>query len=179
MHEITYNEMFVMFFIHKDRKRRAVSFSAIDNQRIELFPEYMSLHGVIFGGVILDIVDEYVKKVAEKHSDVKCEISAINCIRFFSQIKRDDILVCRASVNRVWDKSLEVGVKVIAEDFRSLDKRHVFSAYFTFEGILEDNKFLPFLFVENKEQKRRYVDAQKRKDKIHKVQKVFSDNLNS
>lgn len=159
-----------MFILERAREGRPVSFSAIENERIKLFEEQMSLYGVVYGGRILEIVEGYAKRVAEKHSDVKCFTSGIDFVRFYSPAKRGDILILKSSVNRAWHFSLEVGVKVLAEDFRSLEQKHILSAYFTFQARDENNKpiLISKLITENDEQKRRYDEAQKRRSKNRK-----------
>jgi acyl-CoA hydrolase len=159
-----------MIAIQKNEEGKPVSFSSIEDQRINLFDEHMSPHGFIFGSRLLEIVDEYTKLVAQKHTEMKCTTSSINYVRFFAQAKRDDMLICRASVNRTWETSLEVGVKVIAEDFRTLEKKHILSAYFTFE-VIDENGVLqkvPEIICESEDQKRRYIESQIRKTKTHK-----------
>lgn len=164
-----------MFVVQKSKEEgKPVSYSAIENQRIKLFEEHMSPHGVIFGGRILNIVDEYSKIVAQKHCDMMCKTAGINYVRFFAQAKRGDILICKASVNRTWETSLEVGVKVIAEDFRTLEQKHILSAYFTFVASEENEKMtqIPTIICETEEQKRRYTESQVRKTKVHKYQNI-------
>lgn len=168
-----------MFTLSKNKEGKPVSFSAIEDQRIKLFSEHMSPHGVIFGGRILDIVAEYAKVVAEKHAETRCDTKGIDFVRFYAQAKRGDILICKASVNRAWDTTLEIGVKVIAEDFRTLEKKHILSAYFTYEAFDEsgNSQEISFLICETFDQKRRYIDAQKRRGKNRKFQSIsLSDN---
>ena len=87
-------------------------------------------------------------------------------IRFVlkKKVDRGDILLCCASVNRAWITTLEVGVKVVAEDFRSLDQKDVFSAYFTFAAV--DDDFRPIeiapVIPESPEQIQRFQDAEVR-----------------
>jgi acyl-CoA hydrolase len=159
-----------MFAIQKNGEGKRVSYSSIEDQRINLFDEHVSPHGFVFGSRLLEIVDEYTKLVAQKHTEMKCVISSINYVRFFSQAKRDDILICKASVNKTWETSLEVGVKVIAEDFRSLEKKHILSAYFTFDVTDENGALVnvPEIIYETEDQKRRYLESQIRKTKSHK-----------
>ena len=101
---------------------------------------------------------------------MKCNTAGIDSVRFFSFCKRGDILLCNASVNKAWTDSLEVGVKVIAEDFRTLEKKHILSAYFIFESE-EENSFINFIICENKIQKKRYFEAEKRKNKNCRIKK--------
>lgn len=168
-----------MVLLQKNNEGRPVSYSAIENQKIELFSEHMNPHGVIFGGRILEIVNSYAAAVAEKHADAKSKTSGIDFVRFFSLAKRGDILICKASVNRAWETSMEVGVKVIAEDFRSLEQKHILSAYFTFEAYDDDNNKVSVAFVisETEDQKRRYLEAHQRRIKNRKFQNTSHLNI--
>jgi acyl-CoA hydrolase len=165
-----------MVTIQKNREGRPVSFSAIESQRIKLFDEHTNPHGFIFGNRILDIVDQYAKIVAEKHTDFQCLISGINHVRFFNQARREDVIICKASVNQIWKNSLEVGVKIIAEDFRTLEQKHILSAYFTFEAIDKESSNIISLIFENEDQIRRSKEADKRKIKTRKLPSISPTN---
>lgn len=160
-----------MFIIHKDRKGKPTSETAVDNHKIEIFDVNMSLDEVIFGGRILNLVNDVARKVATKHSEIRCETVGIDFIRYFSPIKRTDMLICKAQVNHVWEDFIEVGVKVIAEDFRTLDQKKILSAYFIFKAD-ESNREIPQVIPVSLEEKRRYLDAEVRKN-IREKRKSF------
>lgn len=161
-----------MFIIHKDRKGKPTSETAIDNQKIEIFDHNMSLGEVVFGGRILNLVNDIARKVASNHAEIRCITVGIDFIRYFSPIKRGDMLICKSQVNHVWEDIIEVGVKVIAEDFRSLEQKHILSAYFIFK-VDESEKEVPLLIPITLEDKRRYLDAETRKN-IRQKRKSFS-----
>jgi acyl-CoA hydrolase len=144
--------------------------SSIDNYKIDIFDENAKSDEVIFGGRILNIVNDAAKNVATTHAEIKCETIGIDFIRYYSLIKRDDILTCQAQVNHVWDNIIEVGVKVIAEDFRSLDQKRILSAYFIFRPEIDVE--IPQIIPENENDKKRFLEAEKRK-KIREKRKKF------
>ncbi|NGX52539.1 MAG: hypothetical protein KR126chlam5_00842 [Candidatus Anoxychlamydiales bacterium] len=152
-----------MFIIHKDWQGKPTSETAIDNRKIEIFDEKMSLGEVFFGGRILNLVNDVARKVATDHAEIRCITTCVDCIRYFSPIKAGDILTCKAQVNHVWDDMIEVGVKVIAEDFRSLEQKHILSTYFIFKADESENS-LPFVIPFTLEEKRRFLDAEIRKN---------------
>ena len=154
-----------MFIIHKGEKGKPVSESAIDNKKIDIFEANIPPDNVIFGGRILNLVNDLAHKVAKKHSDSKCLTIGIDFIRYYSLIKKNDILLAYASVNKVWGDVVEVGVKVIAEDFRLLEEKKILSAYFTFNAIDENQNIINIktAIPETKIQKYRYLQADKRK----------------
>jgi acyl-CoA hydrolase len=59
----------------------------------------------------------------------------IDSVRFLAPAKHGDILVFKASLNRVWKTSMEIGLKVFKEDFRTQERVHILSAYFTFVAL--------------------------------------------
>ena len=144
---------------------KSVSSSAITDQVVEVFPNDLNPHGTLFGGRVMQIVDNLAAIVAKRHSGRVCVTLGIDSVRFLNPAYHGDILVCMASVNRTWRTSKEVGVKVIAEDFRTLEQKDIFSAYFTFVAIDEDLKPVEVLPVipESPEQVQRYHDAEKRR----------------
>lgn len=150
-----------MFIIHKDRKGKLTSESSVDDYKIDLFDEKAKSDELIFGGRILNLVNDVAKAVATSHAEIKCETISIDFIRYFSPIQRDDILICKAQVNHVWDNLIEVGVKVLAEDFRTLEQKQILSAYFIFKTEIKVD--IPQIIPENEIDKKRFLEADKRK----------------
>ncbi len=119
---------------------KPVSASAIIDQVVEVFPNDINPHGTLFGGRVMQIVDALAAIVAKRHTGKVCVTLGIDSVRFLNPARRGDILVCMASVNKAWRTSLEIGVKVIAEDFRTLEQKDILSAYFTFVAVDDDHK---------------------------------------
>jgi acyl-CoA hydrolase len=69
-------------------------------------------------------------------------------------------------VNRVFQTSMEVGVKVWVEDLRTGDRLHTSSAYLTFVAIDGKGKChgVPPVIPETSEEKRRYEEALRRRE---------------
>lgn len=153
-----------MYIIHKDRQGKPASETAVDNHKINIFDGSRSLDEVIFGGRVLNLVNDIARKVAISHAEIKCNTIAVDFLRYFSLIKRGDILICKVQVNHVWvdDNIIEVGSTVIAEDFRSLEQRKILSAYFIFKTI--DDIEIPEVIPHTLDEKKRYLDAEGRKN---------------
>jgi acyl-CoA hydrolase len=117
---------------------KPVSASAIIDQVVEVFPNDLNGHGTLFGGRLMQVADNLAAIVAKRHSGRVCVTLGIDSVRFLNPAHRGDILVCKASVNKAWRTSMEIGVKVIAEDFRTLEQKDILSAYFTFVALGED-----------------------------------------
>ncbi len=144
---------------------KPVSDSMVIDQVVEVFPNDLNPHGTLFGGRILQIIDTLAAVVAKRHSGKVCVTLGIDSVRFLHPAHRGDILVCMASVNRTWRTSMEVGVKVMAEDFRDLSRKHILSAYFTFVPVDDRHKPIPVNAVipETPDQIRRYEKAELRR----------------
>lgn len=146
---------------------KPVQFSAIDNQTALVFPNDLNTYGTLFGGRLLELGDWVCGIVAKRHSNKVCVTLAIDSVKFLAPAKSGDILVFKAAVNRTWNTSMEIGLKVFAEDFRTMEQRHIFSAYFTFvalDEVLRPSK-VPAVIPETAEEKRRYEEAEKRRKK--------------
>lgn len=148
-----------------EREGKPVSASAVIDQVIEVFPNDLNPHGTLFGGRVMQIIDTLAAIVAKRHSGRVCVTLGIDSVRFLNPARRGDILVCMASVNRTWHTSMEVGVKVVAEDFRTLDQKDILSAYFTFVAVDDDHKPTEIVAVvpETPEQIKRFHQAEKRR----------------
>ena len=151
-----------MFVILRKKEGKPVSASSLDDYKLEMPP---SPHGIIFGGRVLQAVTKYVSGVANKHAEVSCENIGIDYVRFFATAKTKDLISCSIAVNKTWGSIIEVGVKVIAEDFRLLETKKILSAYFSFRALDEEGKDIEIAEVipETLNEKRRYAKAEKRK----------------
>ena len=70
-----------------------------------------------------------------------------------------------ASVNKAWHTSMEVGVKVVAEDFRTLEQKDILTAYFTFVAVDDDQKPVQIAPVipETDDEQKRFSEAEQRR----------------
>ena len=144
---------------------KSVADSAVHDQTSIVFPNDLNAYGTLFGGRVLDLCDRLSGIVAKRHSGKVCVTLGIDSVRFLAPAKHGDILVFKASVNRTWKTSMEIGIKVFKEDFRTLERIHILSAYFTFVAL--DDQLKPTTIVsvipETPEEKRRYEEAEKRR----------------
>lgn len=147
------------------RKKKPVSFSAMENHRLEWHVLETTSDGIFLGTKLLNLVSAQALIVAETHAEMSLHSHSIDFVRFHGQVHKGDILYASLSVNKVWASSLEVGVKLTADDFRTLDKKKVLTAYFTFDAL--DDKGNPIMIdgilPETKEQIQRFFSAEKRK----------------
>ena len=116
---------------------KKVSDSALANQLYIIFPQDLNPNGTAFGGTVMAQADKVAGLVARRHSGQNCVTAYVNGFRFLSPAHRGEVLIFNASLNRVWQSSMEIGVKVFAENYQTGEKRHVVSAYYIFVPINE------------------------------------------
>lgn len=144
---------------------KTVAESAVHDQTSIVFPNDLNAYGTLFGGRVLDLCDRLSGIVAKRHSGKVCVTLGIDSVRFLAPAKHGDILVFKASVNRTWKTSMEIGIKVFKEDFRTLERFHILSAYFTFVALddqLKPTEVVPII-PETEEERRRYNQAEERR----------------
>ena len=144
---------------------KPVSASCINDQTAIVFPNDLNALGTLFGGRVMEMADRIAAVVAKRHSGRWCVTLGIDSVRFHAPARRGDVLVLKAAVNRVWRSSMEIGIKVFADDFHTFDRRHIVSAYFTFVAVDEQMKpiEIPPVIAETQEEKRRYEKADERR----------------
>lgn len=144
--------------------------SALTNQPYIIFPQDLNPNGTVFGGTVMAQADKIAGLVAIRHSGQNCVTAFVDSFRFLAPARQGEVLVFYASLNRVWYSSMEIGVKVFAENYGIGKKRHVVSAYYTFVPINENHRPIPVkygLFPKTAEEKRRYEEADKRRRRRH------------
>lgn len=143
-------------------KQKKVSDSSVDHYPVEIFPGDLNAKGSVFGGRVLAFMDKVAGYVAQRHSGMDCATLLVDSVRFLAPAKQGETLIFKASLNRVWGSSMEVGVKVLAENLRTGESRNVLSAYLTFVALDEDLKpaKIPFnIKPGTRHEKRRYKEA--------------------
>lgn len=121
--------------------------------------------GTLFGGKIMSLVDLAASIAASRHAHCPVVTASVDHMSFLHPVHIGQLVVLRASVNRVFRSSMEVGVKVCVEDLFTGDIKHTASAYLTFVALGKDGKriSIPPVVPETDEEKRRYADAELRR----------------
>ncbi|HOW82939.1 MAG TPA: acyl-CoA thioesterase [Spirochaetota bacterium] len=124
-----------------------------------------NLAGNVHGGVIMKFIDNTAGIAAARHSQGNVVTASIDRLDFHSPVFVGDLLRITASINYVGTTSMEVGVRVEAENFITGEIRHTASAYLTFVAL--DNTFkpknLPPIIFETDDEKRRNCEAAERR----------------
>jgi len=145
---------------------RAPSHSAVEQNVYKIFPNDLNAEQTVFGGLVMALCDRTALIVAERHSGTICVTAAVDSLNFLSPARTGETLLVKASVNRAWNTSMEIGVRVVAENSRTGEDRHVVSAYLTFVGLDQEGRptTVPDVLPETDDEKRRYRSAQVRRD---------------
>lgn len=120
----------------------------------------------LLGGRLMHWIDLAGAMAAHRHSRTYVVTASIDHMDFLVPVRVGDFVVLRSSVNRVYHTSMEVGVKVWVENYRSQENRHVSSAYLTFVAIdaAGNRMAVPPVVPETEDEKRRFEDAARRRE---------------
>lgn len=132
---------------------------------IQMNPEDANPAGNVHGGVVMKYVDTAAGVVAIRHARKIAVTASIDRLDFHNPVFVGDLLILKASINQVGRTSLEVGVRVEAENVLTGEVRHTASAYLTFVAL--DAKGAPTqvppLILETEDEQRRNCEAQIRR----------------
>lgn len=121
--------------------------------------------GFVHGGTVMYLCDEAAGLASVRHSGRRCVTAAMDRMTFLLPIYVGELLTLESSVNAAWRTSVEVGVRVTAENVRTGEKRHTNTAYLTMVALDDDGRpvEVPPLTCESEEEHRREREAQLRR----------------
>jgi acyl-CoA hydrolase len=130
-----------------------------------MMPQHANFAGVVHGGAILSIADNVAYVCAARHAGPRCVTVSVDRVEFREPIHIGEVVTLQASVNFVGKSSMEIGIKILAEDLKTGKKRQTNSCYFTMVCLNEFGKptEVPRLIAESEEEKRRYKDGERRR----------------
>jgi acyl-CoA hydrolase len=136
--------------------------------------------GALLGGRLMHWIDLAGALAAHRHSRSYVVTASTDHLDFLIPARVGDLVIFKSSVNRVYNTSMEVGIKVWVESFFTGERRHISSAYLTFVAIDKDGKKLPVapVVAETPEELRRFEDAGRRRE-IRKTEKMRKANAGS
>ena len=134
-----------------------------------VLPNDTNLLGNILGGRVMHLMDICAAMSAYKHARRPVVTASVDHLDFLAPAKKGDIVILKSSVNYVHSTSMEVGVRIDAENVKTGKKRHTASAYLTFVSLGEDGKSQKVndIIPESKDEKRRYDEG-----KIRHIQRI-------
>jgi acyl-CoA hydrolase len=139
------------------------------DSRSELI-RWMSIHdansaGFVHGGTVMRMCDEAAGIAAIRHCGMRAVTAGMDRMTFIEPVWVGELLRCQATVNAVWRTSMEVGVRVEAENAVTGQVRHTSSTYLTMVAVDEKGKpiAVPPLIVEGPVEERRRREAETRR----------------
>ena len=121
--------------------------------------------GNIHGGTVMKLVDEAAGLAAIKHSRCRVVTAGMDRMTFLVPIEIGELVSFCATVNAAWRTSMEVGVRVLAENPRTGEVRHTNTAYLTMVALDEQGRpaQVPAVLPETPDQIRRMREAELRR----------------
>jgi len=128
-------------------------------------PDMANFAGNVHGGTILKMLDQAAYACASRYAARYVVTLSVDQVMFLQQIHVGELVSFLASINHTGTSSMEVGIKVVAENIRTQEVRHVNSCFFTMVAVDDDRKPVPVPSLRpfTPEEKRRYDAAVLRK----------------
>ena len=126
-----------------------------------MMPTDANVLGNVFGGAIMRYMDEIAAIVAVRHAGKNVVTASIDRMNFYAPVYVGDLLIMKAAVNYVGTTSMEIGVRIEAQDPKTRKGTHTGSCYLTYVALNEGGKPTPIppLIPTTKAEKRRFSEA--------------------
>jgi len=130
-----------------------------------VLPQHTNAHGTIFGGVIMSWMDICAAMAAQRHARSVVVTASMDALDFIAPVHKGQLVNLRSMVNYVGTTSMEVGVRVEAEDPLTGERTHAASAYLTFVALDAEGRPQPVrpLLPETPEERLRFEEARARR----------------
>ena len=146
-----------------------------------ILPNHMNALGTAFGGVIMSWMDISASISASRYCSKNVVTASIDDVHFLAPVHQGDVVCLASQVNYTHKTSMEVGVKVTAENIQTKNLRQTATAYLTFVALDENHKPTPVppLLLQTEEEKERFKQAEiRRKWRLERRQQfAFSQQV--
>lgn len=129
-------------------------------------PDKANFTGNVHGGDLLKLLDQAAYACASRYAGKQVVTISVDQVTFRQPIHVGELVTCLASVNYTGNTSMEIGIKVIAENIQSQIKRHVNSCFITMVAIDQNGKpsSVPTFIPSSPDELRRHRGAQLRRE---------------
>jgi acyl-CoA hydrolase len=137
-----------------------------------------NLAGLVHGGTVMKMCDEVAAIAAIRHCGRRIVTAGVDRMTFVEPVHVGELLACSATVNAAWRTSMEVGVRVEAENPRSGERRHTSTAYLTMVALDDEGKpiAVPALLAESDDERRRQREAElRRANRLAERDQILAD----
>lgn len=135
--------------------------------------------GNVYGGTILKYIDEVASVIAIRHCRTNTVTASIDRMDFFHPLYIGNLLILKAALNFVGTTSMEVGVRVEAEDLKTGKRLHTGSCYLTMVSLDQWGKptAAPKVEPADDEERAWFEGAQKRRNARKKERAAQADRM--
>ena len=139
-------------------------------------PDTANFSGNVHGGTILKLLDQVAYACASRYAGRYVVTLSVDQVMFRQPIHVGELVTFLSSVNHTGSSSMEIGIKVIAENIQNRVVRHVNSCFFTMVAVDDDKKPAPVTPLQpaTADEIRRYAAAQVRKEMRREMEKRFT-----
>ncbi len=139
-------------------------------------PDTANFSGNVHGGTILKLLDQVAYACASRYAAAYVVTLSVDQVMFRQPIHVGELVTFLASVNHTGSSSMEVGIKVLAENIRTQAQRHVNSCFFTMVAVDAQGKPIPVPRLEpgTPDEQRRHAAAQVRRAMRQEMEQRFS-----
>jgi acyl-CoA hydrolase len=138
--------------------------SRVETAQIVL-PGLTNVHGAIFGGILMEWIDGAAGIAAARHAGGLVVTASMDRLHFLRPVQLGEVVIVQAQVNFAARTSMEVGVRVIAENQLTRTRAQATRAYLTFVAVDDQGhpRAVAPLRPETAEERRRFGEARARR----------------
>jgi acyl-CoA hydrolase len=139
-------------------------------------PDTANFAGNVHGGTLLKLLDQVAYACASRYAGRYVVTLSVDQVTFRQPVHVGELVTLLAAVNHTGTSSMEVGIKVIAEDIRSQKSRHVNSCFFTMVAVDDERQPVPVppLRPFSPDERRRHAAAIVRKEMRVEMERRFA-----
>ena len=139
-------------------------------------PDTANFSGKVHGGTVLKLLDQVAFACASRYAASYVVTLSVDQVMFRQPIQVGELLTFLAAVNHTGNSSMEVGIKVIAENIRTQAQRHVNSCFFTMIAVDDEGKPTPVPHWEpiTQDEQRRHAAAILRRTMRREMEQKFA-----
>jgi acyl-CoA hydrolase len=139
-------------------------------------PDTANFSGKVHGGTILKLLDQAAYACASRYARRYVVTLSVDQVMFRQPIQVGELVTFMASVNHTGTSSMEIGIKVVAEDIRAKIIRHVNSCFFTMIAVDDEGKPTPVPHWEpiTQDEQRRHAAAILRRTMRREMEQKFA-----
>jgi acyl-CoA hydrolase len=144
--------------------RRTPRASRVQTEQLVL-PGLTHPHGTIFGGMLMQWIDIAGGIAAARHAGSAVVTASMDRLHFLGPVHLAEVVIVQAQVNFAGNTSMEIGVRVFAENQTTGARRQTTRAYLTFVAVDGEGRprAVPPLHLETAVDRRRFADARRRR----------------